>query len=104
MLRKMTLTHVTKNAAQAAEAAAHLAAGRAVALATDTVYGIATAPTAAGLAALGALKGRPPGKPSALSVASPAVAARIFGAQEGSPLHRAVHALLPGEWRPIAVP
>lgn len=49
---------------------AHLAGGHIVAYPTETVYGLGSAPTAAGLEALSAIKGRPEGKPFLLLVPS----------------------------------
>jgi L-threonylcarbamoyladenylate synthase len=53
---------------------AHLAAGRLLGYPTETVYGLGSAPDAAALAALAALKGRPSQKPFLLLVASRAMA------------------------------
>ena len=53
---------------------AHLAAGRLLGYPTETVYGLGSAPEAAALAALAALKGRPSKKPFLLLVASRAMA------------------------------
>ena len=53
---------------------AHLAAGRLLGYPTETVYGLGSAPDAAALAALAALKGRPSKKPFLLLVASRAMA------------------------------
>ena len=52
----------------------HLTAGRLLAYPTETVYGLGSAPDAAALAALAALKGRPSRKPFLLLVASRAMA------------------------------
>jgi L-threonylcarbamoyladenylate synthase len=54
---------------------AHLAAGRLLGYPTETVYGLGSAPDAAALAALAALKGRPSKKPFLLLVSSRAMAA-----------------------------
>jgi L-threonylcarbamoyladenylate synthase len=48
----------------------HLASSRLVAYPTETVYGLGSAPLAAGLEALARLKGRPPRKPFLLLVSS----------------------------------
>lgn len=53
---------------------AHLAAGRLLGYPTETVYGLGSAPEAAALAALAALKGRPSKKPFLLLVSSRAMA------------------------------
>ena len=53
---------------------AHLAAGRLLGYPTETVYRLGSAPEAAALAALAALKGRPSKKPFLLLVASRAMA------------------------------
>lgn len=50
--------------------AAHLRAGKLLAYPTETVYGLGSAPTVRGLAALSRLKGRPEGKPFLLLISS----------------------------------
>jgi L-threonylcarbamoyladenylate synthase len=52
----------------------HLASGRLLAYPTETVYGLGSAPDAASLAALAALKGRPSRKPFLLIVSGRAMA------------------------------
>jgi L-threonylcarbamoyladenylate synthase len=54
----------------------HLQAGRVLGYPTETVYGLGSAPTAEGVAAVARLKGRAPGKPFLLLVASRAMAER----------------------------
>jgi L-threonylcarbamoyladenylate synthase len=58
----------------------HLAARRLLAYPTETVYGLGSAPDAASLAALAALKGRPPNKPFLLLV-SGRLMAESYGLQ-----------------------
>jgi L-threonylcarbamoyladenylate synthase len=65
-----------------AEAAApavrrHLAGGGLIAYPTETVYGLGSAPEAGALAALSALKGRPPRKPFLLLVAGRGMAEEV---------------------------
>jgi L-threonylcarbamoyladenylate synthase len=50
--------------------APHLRAGKLLAYPTETVYGLGSAPTVPGLAALSRLKGRPEGKPFLLLISS----------------------------------
>jgi len=52
----------------------HLARGGLLAYPTETVYGLGSAPTDAGLDALARLKGRPPAKPFLLLISSPQMA------------------------------
>jgi L-threonylcarbamoyladenylate synthase len=56
--------------------AAHLRGGGLLAYPTETVYGLGSAPDAAGVEALAALKGRAPGKPFLLLISGPAMAQR----------------------------
>ena len=50
--------------------AVHLRAGKLLAYPTETVYGLGSAPTVPGLAALARIKGRPEGKPFLLLISS----------------------------------
>ena len=50
--------------------APHLRAGKLLAYPTETVYGLGSAPTVPGLAALSRIKGRPEGKPFLLLISS----------------------------------
>jgi L-threonylcarbamoyladenylate synthase len=52
----------------------HLRAGRVLAYPTETVYGLGSAPTPAGLEMLARMKGRPAGKPFLLLVSNPSMA------------------------------
>jgi len=54
----------------------HLTQGRLLGYPTETVYGLGSAPTEAGVDALAALKGRPRGKPFLLLIASRTMAER----------------------------
>lgn len=66
----MTLPFFTRSDVDRAlpTVAAHLGADRVLAYPTETVYGLGSAPTAAALDALAALKGRPRGKPFLLLI------------------------------------
>lgn len=57
--------------------AAHLASGDVLGYPTDTVYGLGSAPTEAGLDALAALKGRAPDKPFLLLVSGTEMLERL---------------------------
>ncbi len=73
----------------------HLAAGRLLGYPTETVYGLGSAPDAAALAALAALKGRPSKKPFLLLVASRAMAA-AWGLAFNTPARALADAFWPG--------
>ncbi len=74
----MTLPFLTSADVDAALPAVrdHLAAGKVLGYPTETVYGLGSAPEAAGLGALARLKGRPEGKPFLLLVAGRPMAER----------------------------
>ncbi len=72
----MTLAFTTQSEQQAAmpTVVAHLRRGGLLAYPTETVYGLGSLPTAEGLSALIRVKGRSPGKPFLLLIASRAMA------------------------------
>jgi L-threonylcarbamoyladenylate synthase len=73
----------------------HLAADRLLAYPTETVYGLGSAPRAAALAALAALKGRPPQKPFLLLVSGRVMAER-WGLVFNAPARALSDAFWPG--------
>ena len=73
----------------------HLLADRLLAYPTETVYGLGSAPTPAALAALAALKGRPPQKPFLLLVSGRAMAER-WGLVFNAPARALSDAFWPG--------
>jgi len=78
--RVLTATDPLRDEAAVREAAQAIAAGKLVVFPTETVYGIAAAATSAdAVAALSALKNRPPDKPFTLHLGSSAEAARYAG-------------------------
>ena len=73
--------------------ASHLSAGRLLAYPTETVYGLGSAPTVAALAALAALKGRPPRKPFLLLVSG-----RLMAEEWGLVFNASARALSDAFW------
>jgi L-threonylcarbamoyladenylate synthase len=73
----------------------HLAADRLLAYPTETVYGLGSAPRTSALAALAALKGRPPEKPFLLLVSGRVMAER-WGLEFNAPARALSDAFWPG--------